>query len=116
MKIAILCFLLLTFYPNPTPCQPKRQLVVATAYCLKGHTASGPVTSKIPGGCIALSRDLAQLLDAKFGDIIEVQGVGRFTYADVMPPQHRMKVDIYFPTYRECKVFGVKRQEVWKVE
>ena len=91
-------------------------MVVATAYCLKGHTASGPKTSQIPGGCIALSRDLAKLLDAKFGDVIEVSGVGRFTYADVMPKRWKMRVDIYYPTLKQCKVFGVKRREVWKVE
>jgi 3D (Asp-Asp-Asp) domain-containing protein len=101
--------------------------VNATAYCLKGHTTSGPTTAQVykTGGCIALSRKLAKDLglykgpgkyDYHFGTIIEVVGVGRFIFADLMPPQWRhYRVDIYQPTLRQCRVFGVKRCQVREV-
>jgi 3D (Asp-Asp-Asp) domain-containing protein len=98
---------------------------VATAYNLKGKTTSGPRTTEIHGsngyGCIALSRKLAKdlglkrpgRLNYKFGTIIEIQGYGRFVFADLMPAQWRgYRVDIYRPTLRECKVFGVKKCQV----
>lgn len=98
--------------------------MVATAYCLKGHTTSGPTTSQVHqrGGCIALSRKLAQDLglfkgpgkyDYRFGTVIEVTGVGSFIFADLMPEKWRgYRVDIYRPTLKDCQVFGVKRCQV----
>lgn len=97
---------------------------VATAYCLKGRTTSGPRTTEIHEGsgygCIALSRKLAQALglktkrgNYKFGSIIEVSGEGRYVFADLMPTQWTgYRVDIYHPTLRECRVFGVKKRMV----
>ena len=117
--------LLLTSNPAPVNCQPNRQpIVVATAYCLKGHTTSGPTTSQVheKGGCIALSRSLAKDLglykgpgryDYRFGKKIEVIGVGTFIFADLMPEKWRhYRVDIYYPTLKQCKVFGIKRYQV----
>jgi hypothetical protein len=120
----LLCLLLLlTLNPTFGNCQPKKQpIVVATAYCLRGHTSSGPRTFEIPHGCIALSRKLAQDLGLKkgkgeydycFGTKIEVIGVGIFTFADLMPKKWKYyRVDIYYPTLRECHVFGLKRCQV----
>ena len=108
-------------------CQPT-PTVVATAYCLRGHTTSGPTTSEVhrKGHCIALSRSLAKDLglkngpgqyDYKFGQIIEVEGYGRFIFADLMPARWKhYRVDIYYPTLKECHVFGVKRCQVRRVE
>lgn len=102
-------------------------MVVATAYHLKGHTTSGPKTAVIhkQGGCIALSRKLAKDLGLKkgpgkydyhFGAVIEVVGHGRFIFADLMPRKWSgYRVDIYHPTYKQAKVFGVKRCQVRKV-
>ena len=97
--------------------------MIATAYCLQGRTTWGRRTGEIhrEGGCIALSRDLAKLLglkkgpgvyDYKFGAVIEVSGVGTFIFADLMPPYWRLRVDIYWPTLKECRAFGVKRCQV----
>ena len=121
--------LLLLLIPSPIsgePCRPKRQpLAVATAYCLKGHTSSGPTTVRVHkdlGGCIALSRSLAKSLGLYrsgkylFGAVVEVEGVGRFVFADLMPKKWgHYRVDIYHPTYRECRQFGVKKRRVWVV-
>lgn len=118
---ALWLILLLTFYPATGQCQPK-PTVTATAYCLKGHTTSGPRTAQVKGGCIALSRKLAQDLglkcgpgpyDYRFGVSIEVAGVGRFTFADLMPEKWRhYRVDIWSPTLKECRVFGVQKRRV----
>jgi hypothetical protein len=71
------------------------------------------------GGCIALSRKLAKDLGLYqsrkylFGRTIEVDGVGRFVFADLMPARWKgYRVDIFFPTLKECRVFGVKRKQV----
>ena len=118
--------LILTFYPVAGSCQPRT--VIATAYCLPGHTTSGPKTAEIhrQGGCLALSRILAQDLGLKrgpgiynyrFGSVIEIIGVGRFIFADLMPARWRhYRVDIYYPTLKECRVFGVQRRQVRVVE
>lgn len=111
--------MLLTLNPGPALSQSRHtERVVATAYCLPGKTASGPRTGEIhrAGGCIALSRDLVRTLKARFGDVIEVDGVGRFIFADLMPPKWKKRVDIYFPNSRECRVFGVKRTQIRVVE
>lgn len=112
--------LTLTHNLDTGQCQPRT--VIATAYCLKGKTTSGPRTAAVKGGCIALSRCLARDLglktgpgkyDYKFGIMIEVIGVGTFTFADLMPPKWRhYRVDIWHPTLKQCKVFGVKRCQV----
>lgn len=123
----ILWLILSTFYPASGDCQP-RPTVIATAYCLPGRTSSGPTTGQVHrrGGCIALSRVLAKDLglhcgpgrnDYKFGAVIEVEGHGTYIFADLMPPRWKhYRVDIYFPTLKECKVFGVKRCQVRVVE
>jgi 3D (Asp-Asp-Asp) domain-containing protein len=99
-------------------------MATITAYCLKGHTTSGPTTAAVhrQGGCLALSRKLAKDLglyrgpgkyDYRFGVIIEVAGVGRFIFADLMPPRWEgYRVDIYWHTLRQCRVFGVKKCQV----
>lgn len=114
--------LLLTLNPATGHCQPRQPIVVATAYCLTGHTTSGTITADVKGGCIALSRKLAKDLglylgrgkyEYRFGATIEVTGVGRFTFADLMPSRWRgYRVDIWFPALQDCRVFGVKRCQV----
>ena len=123
--MALCLILLLTFYPAAGNCQPELT-VVATAYCLPGHTTSGPRTSEIRGGCIALSRPLAQDLglksgpgqyDYRFGAVVEIEGVGRFTFADLMPPRWtHYRVAIWFPTLKQCRVFGIRRCRLRLIE
>ena len=135
MKLWLIAILLITLNPVPVHhCQPLRTIrscspgitTTATAYCLKGHTTSGPRTTAIHGhngyGCIALSRKLAKDLglkcgpgqyDYKFGSIIELEGHGLFIFGDLMPTMWRgYRVDVYRPTLKECRVFGVQRRQI----
>jgi len=122
---AIGLILLWTFYPVSGNCQPRQEaLAIITAYCLKGHTTSGATTAEVhrQGGCLALSRKLAKDLglyrgpgryDYRFGVIIEVAGVGQFIFADLMPPKWQgYRVDIYHPSSKWCRVFGVRKRQV----
>lgn len=117
---AIIVALLLTLNPTVVlASQKEKVMVVATAYCLKGKTTSGPKTSQIKGGCIALSRNLAQDLGLKkgkgefnyaFGVTIELIGVGKYIFSDLMPKQWKhYRVDVWHPTLKQCHVFGVKK-------
>lgn len=96
--------------------------------------ANGEITSEAHGklvkrgyqGCIALSRKLAKDLGLKsgkgqydyaFGSIIVIDGVGKFVFKDLMPKKwdyhdNGYRVDIWFPTLKGCRVFGVKRCNV----
>jgi hypothetical protein len=138
MKIVLISLLLLTFYPNPGSCQPQpsntravenKHLITASAYCLKGHTSSGPRTHEIRK-CIALSRDLVKSLgllknnkrkfsfdNCLFGSIVVIDGLGEFTFADVMPPQWKRRVDVWHSTKKHCDVFGIKKGcKIWVKE
>lgn len=97
-----------------------------TAYCLNTSTTSGPTPRKIREvhgkPCIALSRKLARDLglkkgkgqfDYRFGAVIEVIGVGRFHFADLMPTKWTgYRVDVWQESARKCHIFGVKRCRV----
>ncbi len=137
MKFFLTLLLLITFYPNPGSCQPQprnkadeqKYLITASAYCLKGHTSSGPRTYEIPQ-CIALSRDLVVSLgllknhsrkfsmkNCLFGSIVVIDGLGEFIFADIMPPQWKRRVDIWQPTRAHCYVFGIKKGcKIWVKE
>ncbi len=138
MRIFLILLLLLTFYPNPGNCQPQprntlaveeKHIITASAYCLKGHTSSGPRTHEIRQ-CIALSRDLVKSLgllknnqrkfstdNCLFGSIVVIDGLGEFTFADVMPPRWKKRVDVWQPTKKHCEVFGMKRGcKIWVKE
>ncbi len=135
MRILLTLLLLLTLNSNPGSCQPQPRntlageqvyLITASAYCLKGHTSHGPRTYEIPR-CIALSRDLIKSLgllknnqknfsmnNCLFGSIVEIEGLGEFTFADVMPAKWKRRVDVWQPTRRHCEVFGIKKGcKIW---
>lgn len=86
---------------------------LATGYCLTGRRTS---TDKLVyPGCVALSDSLRRKLGAKYGDRIEVEGIGQFTFDDRSPQRFR-HIDIHFPRYRDAKRFGAKRVLVWRVK
>lgn len=66
-------------------------------------TASG---QKVRRGIIAVSRDLEAVYGLKFGDLVEIEGVGTFEVQDRMNKRWTKRVDIWFPTERECINFG----------
>lgn len=101
--------LLLTLYPSSAFSQPRPTAkTTLTAYCLAGNTTSSG--AKVFVGCIALSQSLRSILNAKFGDIIEIEGHGLYVYADWMPfPRwKRNRADIHYPVYKKAFKFGIK--------
>lgn len=119
MKFLLILALLLTPNPSHGNSQPRHTArVTATAYCLTGKMTNGQRTHH---GCIALSRDLAQKLGLKrgkgtfdyhFGAIVELKEIGRYCFKDLMPPQWKMRVDVWQPGVKACHVFGVKRCDI----
>lgn len=77
----------------------------ATAYCLKGRTASGAYVRK---GIIAADPKVLPL-----GTVVHIKAgkyTGTYTVADTGGRIRGKKVDIYIPSYREARNFG--RQKV----
>lgn len=83
--------------------------VTVTSYCLKSKMSNGQKTHH---GAIALSRDLVRDLKVRFGDTVEVQGLGTFIYKDHMPNQWRRRVDVWLPNYKQCSSFGIKLSQI----
>ena len=83
--------------------------------------SSGPRTYQ---GCIALSRPLARDLglgtnfgNYAFGSVVILEGTGswdgEYVFMDLMPTQWtHYRVDIWFPSLHECRVFGIKRCQI----
>ncbi len=44
-----------------------------------------------------------------FGSIVVIDGLGEFTFADVMPAKWKRRVDVWQPTKKHCDVFGIKK-------
>ena len=118
MSNLLIMLLLLTPNPNPGNCQPQsrntraveKHTITATAYCLKGHTSSGPRTHEVYR-CIALRFSFNNCM---FGAIVVIDGLGEFTFADIMPPQWRKRVDVWQPTSKACHRFGLKKgRKIW---
>lgn len=116
--------------PNPAigqtnqPRQEARVAIVATAYCLTGRMSNGEI---VHARCIALSRPLAKDLGLKngpgqydyaFGSIVVIEGSGgydgEYMFKDLMPPRWKhYRVDVWFPTLHQCKVFDVRRCQLY---
>ena len=79
----------------------------ATAYCLKGRTASGELTR--PGVIAADPRVLP------LGTVVHIRAgryTGKYTVLDTGARIKGRIIDIYFPTYREAVSFGRQRVKV----
>jgi len=57
-------------------------------------------------GIVALSRDIEQKFDLKFGDQILLEGIGLFVFHDRMNKRHKKKVDIFMWSREKAKMFG----------
>lgn len=134
MRVILLLLLAITLNPvdglTDRPRQTESVEILATAYRLPGKMTCGTVThkgheealKKGRRGCIALSRPLARDLGLKsgkgtydyaFGTVVEIRGSkgydGEYIFLDLMPPKWKhYRVDIWFPTLRECRVFGAR--------
>lgn len=85
--------------------------VDVTAYSAKKkqnvHRLRGASGHKLHPGSCAVSQDLlGRHFD--YGDIIHVEGVGRFVVLDTMAPHMRKSVDVFLPTKADAKRFGRK--------
>lgn len=79
----------------------------ATAYCLKGRTASG---APVRQGVIAADPRVLPL-----GTVVHIKAgryTGNYTVLDTGGSIKGRKVDIYVPTYQEAKRFGRQRVKV----
>ena len=79
----------------------------ATAYCLKGRTATGEVTRS---GFIAADPKILPL-----GTLVKIEAgkySGVYKVADTGGSIKGNKIDIYVPTYREAKLFGRQKIKV----
>ncbi|MCI0488501.1 MAG: 3D domain-containing protein [Blastocatellia bacterium] len=79
----------------------------ATAYCLKGRTASGEYARS---GIIAADPKVLPL-----GTVVHIRAgryTGTYTVKDTGGRIKGRKVDIYIPNYREAKAFGRRRIKV----
>jgi len=124
IRIAITFFLFFSFslydsaYGN-NDCVDKIECVIRipvtiTAYSpRKGETDSTPFITasnkRVREGIIALSRDLEEELELKFGDQIHIEGYGYFQFEDRMHKRKKKHVDIFmFETKRALK-FGKQK-------
>jgi 3D (Asp-Asp-Asp) domain-containing protein len=76
-----------------------------------GTTASG---TKAQSGTIAVSRDVEKRLQLKFGDVIIVEGFGKFVFWDRTAAHKKRIVDIFFYCKKAAKQFGAQRGIVRK--
>lgn len=79
----------------------------ATAYCLKGRTASGHYTRR---GVIAADPRVLPI-----GTVVEIKAgryTGTYTVLDTGGRIKGRKVDVYVPTYKEAKQFGRQRIKI----
>jgi len=79
----------------------------ATAYCLKGRTASGAYVKK---GIIAADPKVLPL-----GTVVHIKAgkyTGTYTVADTGSRIRGKKVDIYVPTYKEAVSFGKQKVKI----
>ena len=67
-------------------------------------------------GIIAISRDLERLYGWKQGDIIELEGLGRFEVGDRMNRRWTKRVDIFHWFAYDAREFGVKNVRGWKID
>lgn len=79
----------------------------ATAYCLKGRTASGQYTRR---GVIAADPRVLPI-----GTVVQIKAgryTGTYTVLDTGGRIKGRKVDVYVPTYTEAKQFGRQRIKI----
>ncbi len=90
----------------------KKVAVKVSAYTLKevnanqGKTASG---RQVKTGYIAVSRDLEQEHGLKFGDKVFLKGLGEFEIQDRTSLKRKNWVDVYMPSHKKAKQFGIRR-------
>lgn len=95
--------------------------LTVTAYSpRKEETDSTPFTTAfqkpVKTGIIAISRDLERLYGWKQGDIVELEGLGRFEVGDRMHSRWTKRVDIFHWFAYDAREFGMIKTRGWKVD
>ncbi len=88
--------------------------VKMTAYSARAcETDSTPnITAsnkRVKEGYVALSRDLERDFNLRFGDKINVHGIGTFEFQDRMHKRKRRQIDIFMKSTKRALQFGVKK-------
>jgi 3D (Asp-Asp-Asp) domain-containing protein len=103
--------------PRPTMCVTM-SIVTVTAYSYPdalcpgtsgGRTASG---AHVREGILAVSRDVEQNMNLRFGDQVLLNGLGVYQFQDRMAARMKNKVDIYMKCRQQAGRFGVRRYVV----
>ncbi len=98
--------------------------VTVTAYSsTPGQTDSTPFltanNSRVRPGIIALSRDLLRKYTPgapfEFGDIVELEGIGRFQVEDTMARRFSRRADIWFESTRVALRWGKRETNLVKL-
>jgi len=124
IRIAITFFLFFSFslydsaYGN-NDCVDKIECVIRipvtiTAYSpRKGETDSTPFITasnkRVREGIIAISRDLEEELQLKFGDQIHIEELGVFQFEDRMHKRKKKHVDIFMHDTKRALKFGKQK-------
>jgi 3D (Asp-Asp-Asp) domain-containing protein len=88
--------------------RPRRAVVSVTAYSWSGlQTASGRWPR---AGHCAVSRDLERDLALRFGDLLQVHGVGTCTFTDRMHARWTRRIDLFMHDESSARRFGIRHQ------
>ena len=101
---------------EPLLSEPIIEKLRATAYSSRhSETDSTPfITStgdSVRWGTVAFSRDL--LKKYGYGTVIYVEGMGLFRVSDTMHRRKKSQIDIWFPTTKDAREFGIKNLTVY---
>lgn len=75
-------------------------------------TSNGDRTTKYG---IAVSRDLLESGEVRYGDVLLVEGLGLRVVNDCMAKRHRQSVDLLVFTHAEERRIGVRRGRIWRI-
>ena len=95
--------------------------VKVTAYNpVRSQTDSSPFITasnkRVRSGMVALSRDLEREFGFRFGDTVDLYGIGRFVFEDRMHRRKRRHVDILMLNPGEARKFGIKSSYLFVLE
>lgn len=106
IKVLTLIIYILSFNPIAIA-NPSYTQFTATAYCLRGKTASGIY---VRNGIVAADPRLLKL-----GSNIDILGLGNFTVADTGGNIKGNRLDIWMPSCKKAIKFGRKKVLVKKI-
>lgn len=98
--------------PNAYWPKGKRIEVTATAYAVGDGSGWRTYTgTRVRPGIIAVSHDLKWVL----GRHVLIRGMGTYRAEDLMHSRWRHRIDIWYPSLRHAKQFGVQQHVIMEV-